>query len=58
LGWPYAVLVLGYGRSPKGSRDYVVLDQARNLIRQHLYSIHTEEAYIKWIKQYILFPYG
>ncbi len=32
-----------------------LLDQVRNLIRVKHYSIRTEEAYLKWIKRYILF---
>lgn len=32
-----------------------LLDQVRNLIRTRHYSIRTEEAYIYWIKHYILF---
>lgn len=32
-----------------------LLDQVRNLIRVKHYSIRTEEAYIGWIKRFILF---
>jgi len=32
-----------------------LLDQVRNMIRLKHYSIRTEEAYVKWIKRYILF---
>jgi len=32
-----------------------LLDQARDLIRVRHYSIRTEEAYLRWMKQYILF---
>lgn len=32
-----------------------VLDQVRELIRVRHYSIRTEEAYLRWIKEYILF---
>ena len=32
-----------------------LLDQVRNTIRLKHYSIRTEEAYLKWIKRYILF---
>ena len=30
-----------------------VLDQVRNVMRVHHYSIHTERSYIDWIKRYI-----
>ena len=30
-----------------------VLDQVRNFMRVHQYSIHTERSYIDWIKRYI-----
>lgn len=32
-----------------------LLDQVRNAIRTKHYSIRTEEAYVRWIKQYIFF---
>ena len=32
-----------------------LLDQVRNLIRMKHYSLRTEQAYLKWIKRYILF---
>ena len=32
-----------------------LLDQVRNALRAKHYSIHTEEAYLHWIKRYILF---
>ena len=32
-----------------------VLDQVRNVLRLHHYSIHTERSYIDWIKRYIHF---
>ena len=31
-----------------------LIDQVRDAIRVHHYSIRTEEAYIQWIKRYIL----
>ena len=31
-----------------------LLDQVRDTIRLKHYSIHTEEAYVNWIKRYIL----
>ncbi len=33
-----------------------LLDQVRTIIRVHHYSKRTEEAYIKWIKEFITFP--
>ena len=32
-----------------------LLDQVRDVIRKKHYSIRTEQAYINWIRQYILF---
>ena len=32
-----------------------LLDQVRDTIRKKHYSIRTEQAYIEWIKRYILF---
>jgi hypothetical protein len=32
-----------------------ILDQVRNVLRLHHYSIHTERSYIDWIKRYIHF---
>ncbi len=32
-----------------------LLEEVRDLIRTRHYSLSTEEAYLRWIKQYILF---
>lgn len=32
-----------------------LLDQARDIIRLRHYPIRTEESYVRWMKQYILF---
>ena len=32
-----------------------LLDQARDTLRAHRYSLRTEESYLQWIKRYILF---
>lgn len=32
-----------------------LLDQVRDVLRLKHYSIRTEEAYVNWIKRYILF---
>jgi len=32
-----------------------LLDQVRDVMRRKHYSIRTDQAYLKWIKQYILF---
>jgi hypothetical protein len=32
-----------------------LLDQVRNVLRLHHYSIHTETSYVDWIKRYIRF---
>ena len=39
----------GQQESPK------LLDQVRNVLRLHHYSIHTERSYIDWIKRYVHF---
>ena len=39
----------GQQKTPK------LLDQVRNVLRLHHYSIHTERSYIDWIKRYIHF---
>jgi hypothetical protein len=36
-------------------RPKKLLDQVRDAIRLKHYSIRTEEAYVNWIKRYILF---
>jgi integron integrase len=38
-----------------GSRKPKLLDQVRQTIRTRHYSIRTEEAYVQWIKRFILF---
>ena len=42
-------------RHPYGSRHPRLLDQVREVIRIKRYSIRTEEAYVQWIKRFILF---
>ena len=32
-----------------------LLDQIRNVLRLHHYSIHTERAYLDWIRRYVHF---
>ena len=32
-----------------------LLDQVRNVLRLHHYSIHTERSYVDWIKRYVQF---
>ena len=39
----------GQQQSPK------LLDDARNVLRLHHYSIHTERSYLDWIKRYVHF---
>jgi hypothetical protein len=34
-----------------------LLDQARQLMRTRHYSLRTEESYVRWMKEYIIF-YG
>ena len=36
-------------------RPKKLLDQVRDVIRLKHYSIRTEEAYVNWIRRYILF---
>ncbi len=38
-----------------GQKPRKLLDQVRDIIRLKHYSIRTEEAYVRWIKRYILF---
>jgi len=42
-------------RHPYGRRHPRLLDQVREVIRMKRYSIRTEEAYVQWIKRFILF---
>lgn len=42
-------------RHPHGSRPPRLLDQVREVIRMKRYSIRTEEAYVPWIKRFVLF---
>jgi len=42
-------------RHSHGSRHPRLLDQVREVIRIKRYSIRTEEAYVQWIKRFILF---
>jgi hypothetical protein len=32
-----------------------LLDEVRNVLRLHHYSIHTEHSYVGWIKRYVHF---
>ncbi len=38
-----------------GKRPQQLLDQVRETIRRKHYSIHTQAAYVSWIKRHILF---
>jgi len=38
-----------------GKRPKKLLDQVRDAIQRKHYSIRTEEAYVDWVKRYILF---
>jgi len=40
--------------APKHSKPKL-LDQVRNLMRLRHYSLHIEEAYVGWIRRYLLF---
>jgi hypothetical protein len=37
------------------SRPMKLLDQVRDVIRRRHYSVRTEDAYVEWIKRFILF---
>jgi hypothetical protein len=37
------------------TRPNTLLDQVRDAIRRKHYSIRTEDAYVRWIKRFILF---
>src|SRR6202043_1272056 len=41
--------------TPSGSDKPKLLDQVRQLLRVRRYSLRTEEAYVAWIRRYILF---
>ena len=41
-------------RTPKGGKPKL-LDQVRDVIRRKHYSIRTEQAYIDWIKRFIIY---
>ena len=36
-------------------KDRKILDEVRDVMRLHHYSIHTERTYSAWIKKYIIF---
>jgi integrase len=40
---------------PRQDSKTKILDQIRQVLRLHHYSIHTERAYLDWIKRYIAF---
>jgi hypothetical protein len=42
-------------QSGQGQPPPRLLEQVRNVMRLHHYSIHTERSYIDWIKRYIHF---
>ena len=44
-----------YVKGNYGKRPKKLLDRAREVMRLKHYSIRTEEAYIAWIRRYILF---
>ena len=44
-----------WGQQNATPRPKKLLDQVRDARRLKHYSIHTEEAYVNWIKRYILF---
>jgi len=43
------------GGAEKGNKPKKLLDRAREILRVRHYSIRTEEAYIAWMRRYILF---
>ncbi len=45
-------------RDTMEKRPKKLLDRVREAIRIKHYSIHTEEAYVSWIKRYILFHHS
>jgi len=40
---------------PAGGRPKKLLDQVRDVLRLNHYAIRTEEAYVNWIKRFVLF---
>lgn len=49
MGEEYAAKVKGQAESPR------LMDQVRDVMRLHHYSIHTERSYMDWIKRFIHF---
>src|SRR5437868_1921382 len=45
----------GRGREAQVQPEPKLLEQVRNVMRLHHYSIHTERSYLDWIKRYISF---
>ena len=39
----------------RGGPDAKLLAQVRDIVRKKHYSIRTEQSYVNWIKQYIIF---
>jgi len=35
-----------------------ILDEVRDVMRLHHYSIHTERSYCDWIRRFALYPYS
>ena len=42
--------------NPQGQNPRI-LDQVRQVMRRHHYSLHTERSYIDWIKRFIHFQH-
>ncbi len=40
---------------PRGSRSLKLLEQVRDVIRRRHYSIRTEQAYVQWVRRFVLF---
>ena len=40
---------------PKKAPEKKLLDQVRDAIRTKHYSIRTEEAYVNWVRRFVLF---
>jgi hypothetical protein len=47
--------VEGTEREAQAQSEPRLLEQVRNVMRLHHYSIHTERSYLDWIKRYINF---
>ena len=46
---------ISHAADPTGGRPKMLLEQVRDVLRLNHYAIRTEEAYVNWIKRFVLF---